>query len=138
MDRPSPLMIVVLVLAAGALLVFCGGCATIERAGGASKKALVSCGKEYAPAIASTLAQWGVASAIAGKVNWPELEASALELAEYAGVCAYAEFWRAWNAKPAPTSRSLLAAEVDPRAGLERLRAKAGGAQLELSDGTVL
>ncbi|HKP07592.1 MAG TPA: hypothetical protein VJU58_10110, partial [Microbacterium sp.] len=115
------------------------GCATVERAGGAAKSAVVECGKQFAPSAAALLARWGVKSAITGHPDWADIEQTALGLGEGAGVCAVAEFLNAWKHSPAPQVAALggtTGVVAEGQAVLERLRAHVGGAKLQLVDGS--
>lgn len=117
------------------------GCATAERGGHAAKVAALKCGEPQLATAAAIVARWAVEDALAGKVQWDKHETDALGFGLGVGTCAYAEVVRAWKAKPTPQALALSAGPDEfelAQAGLERLRTKAGGAQIVLADGTVI
>jgi hypothetical protein len=129
------------VLLVGAGLVLQPGCATVERGEQAAKVAALECGKPQLATAAALVARWAVEDALAGKVQWDKHETDALGFGLGVGTCAYAEVVRAWKAKPTVQALAIVAAPDESalaQAGLERLRAKVGGAPIKLADGTVL
>lgn len=114
------------------------GCADATRAETAGKAAVLDCAKPQVATAAALVARWGVEAAIAGKVDWAKIEADAEGFGIGVGSCGYAEFLRAWKHRPVPQAATLGAVPDDAQAGLERLRAKLGGAQIKLADGTIL
>lgn len=132
MDRPSPLTIVVLVLAAGALLVFCGGCATVERAGGAAKHAVIECAKQDAPSIIAGVAHFGARAAIDGRIDWAAIETAAKGAGLGVGSCAVAEFLRALKQQPETEVAARGAAPDLIAQGQAVLERVSGGAEVRL------
>lgn len=120
------------------LVVSLTSCATAKRAGTAGKVAVVDCGKPALAPAAALLARWAVEDAMAGKIQWSAHEQDALGVGLGVGTCAYAEFRRAYKAKPTVQALATGPAPDDGSAGLARLRAKLGGAEIRLADGSVM
>lgn len=111
-------------------------CATAKRAETAGKTAVVECGKPALAPAAALLARWAVEDAQAGKIQWDAHERDALAMALGIGTCAYASLRAAYKAKPTVQALAVGSAPDDGSAGLERLRAQLGGAEIHLADGT--
>lgn len=120
------------------LLLVLASCSTAKHVETAVKPAVVDCAKEYAPSAAAILARWAAGSAVAGKPDWAALERDAATLAIPAGTCLYAEALAAWRAKPTVQALTMEPLPDDGSAGLERLRAAAGGTQVRLVGGAVM
>lgn len=112
------------------------GCAETKRGAAAAKVAALECGKPQLATAAAIVARWAVDDALAGEIQWAKHEADALGFGLGVGTCAYAELRAAYRAKPTPQALALGSPPDDGQAGLERLRAKLGGAKIILTDGS--
>lgn len=107
------------------LLLAATSCASAQRAGTAAKTAAEVCAKQYAPAVASTAAGYGLRALIAGHVDWDVIETLAKGAGLQVGGCAADAFVRAWRElQPTVVARG---ADVDPaKAMMVRLGAHWG------------
>lgn len=122
--------------AAGGLAIT--GCAETKEYAGAGGHAVIDCGKQDLPAIASLLASLAVETAVAGKIDWPKVETLAKGKGLGVGSCALAEFLRAIKKHPEPqvaAAGGVTDVVVQGQAVLARV---SGGATVRLADGSVL
>jgi len=130
-------VLVCLALITGVSLVSVA-CATAHRAGDAAKPALIDCAKQNASGIVALLAAFGVRSAIEGRLDVDALETIAKGQAAGVAACAFAEFVRAWKAKPTPQV-AARGGDDDPVVELQALLERvSGGAKVVLADGTAM